>query len=149
MNGLTLLLLAIIAWLLWRAGAPGRALQRRAHVARRAEGEAEELLVRAGFTILERQVHATLRMEIDGQLIEVAARADVLVERDGLLLVAEVKSGFFAPDPTLPATRRQLLEYLIAFEVDGVVLVDMQARRVHDVVFPDLWRDETSRLWGV
>jgi hypothetical protein len=149
MNALTVLLLLIIAWLLWRAGAQGRALRRRVRVARRAEGEAEELLVREGFTIVERQVHATLRMEIDGRLIEVAARADVLVERDGLLLVAEVKSGCLAPDPTLPATRRQLLEYLVAFEVDGVVLVDMQARRVHEVVFPDLWRDETSPAWGV
>jgi hypothetical protein len=34
-----------------------------------------------------------------------------------------------------PATRRQLLEYRCAFGVDGVLLVDAEARRVHVIDF--------------
>ena len=61
-------------------------------------------------------------------------RADLLVEarsRSGFLrgqrFVAEVKTGERAIDPTHPATRRQLMEYLHVFEVDGVLLVDREA----------------------
>jgi hypothetical protein len=41
-----------------------------------------------------------------------------------------------AVGPTLPATRRQLLEYLLAFEVHGVLLVDLDEGRVRPVEFP-------------
>ena len=69
---------------------------------------------------------------------DTGCRADLLVERDGRLYVADVKSGALATDPTLPATRRQLLEYLLAYEVDGALLVDMEARQIREVVFPAL-----------
>ena len=38
------------------------------------------------------------------------------------------------------ATRRQLLEYALAYDVDGVLLVDMTAGRLHQVEFPTLDR---------
>ena len=49
--------------------------------------------------------------------------------------VAEVKTGSRAPDPTLPATRRQLLEYTFVFGVDRVLLVDAQAGVIRTVTF--------------
>jgi hypothetical protein len=49
--------------------------------------------------------------------------------------VAEVKTGQDAPEIAAPATRRQLLEYRCAFGVDGVLLVDAEARKVHAVDF--------------
>ena len=33
-------------------------------------------------------------------------------------------------------TRRQLLEYACAFQVDGALLVDGARARVHEIVFP-------------
>ena len=38
--------------------------------------------------------------------------------------MAEVKTGTYAPRLETAATRRQLLEYGVAFDVDGVLLVD-------------------------
>jgi hypothetical protein len=55
-----------------------------------------------------------------------------------LRLVAEVKSGKIAASLACAATRRQLLEYRLAYDVDGVMLVDMAAGRVHEVRFPRL-----------
>ena len=79
-------------------------------------------------------------MEIDGQPVEVRSRADLLVEwtRGSIprRFVAEVKTGRRAPEPTLPATRRQLLEYLHVFDVEGVLLVDMERRKIKRIGFP-------------
>ena len=50
--------------------------------------------------------------------------------------MAEVKTGRLAPRLETSATRRQLLEYRVAFDVDGVLLVDVDAGRVHSLEFP-------------
>lgn len=137
-GGLVLLLLwAVAAWrrAATRAARANRARQRRA---RRAETDAERFLESLGYAVLERQVTRSWRMEIDGELREVSSRADLLLERDHRLYVADVKSGELAPRPDQPATRRQLLEYLLAFGADGALVVDMRRRRVHAVAFPDL-----------
>ena len=111
--------------------------------ARRAETEAERLLEAAGYEIVERQLTHRWDLEIDRQPREVTSRADLLLERDGRFYVADVKTGGKAPDPGQPATRRQLLEYLLAFEADGALVVDMEARALHEVAFPGLlgWHD--------
>ena len=134
----------LFAGLWWRARTRGsrrsRSRNRRAQI---GEGAAERLLERAGFAILERQLHTTWSMMVDGTAREVRSRADLLVQarrvrgiRRGAVFVAEVKTGTTAPDPTHPATRRQLLEYLHVFDAHGVLLVDMEAQRVHRVAFP-------------
>jgi len=63
-------------------------------------------------------------------------RADYLVERGGELLVAEVKTGEEAPSLETAATRRQLLEYHVAFAVDGVLLVSPEQGTIQRVAFP-------------
>jgi hypothetical protein len=114
--------------------------RRRLEVARAAgaEGErrAEPLLVALGYAIVARQAPASYELAIDGERCAVALRADLLVERDGRRFVAEVKTGRHAPRLETAATRRQLLEYGLAFDVDGVLLVDVDAGRVHAVEFP-------------
>lgn len=132
-----LLLVLAVAW--WRARtAVARGNRGRQRVARAGEDDAERLLGAAGFRIVERQVTGAWVLEIDGEPVEVRCRADLLVEARGRRFVAEVKTGDRAPDPTRPQTRRQLLEYHLAFEVDGVLLVDMEERRIRTVRFPDL-----------
>jgi hypothetical protein len=100
------------------------------------EVRAEEILLRLGYRILGRQVCVTYGVGVDGREIAVDLRADYVVSRDLRRYVAEVKTGRLAPRIDTPATRRQLLEYRLAFDVDGVLLVDADAERVHRVVFP-------------
>jgi hypothetical protein len=75
-------------------------------------------------------------MVVDGESVPVTVRADYLVVRAGRRYVAEVKTGSTAPSAHHVATRRQLLEYRHAFEVDGVLLVDPEEDSVSEVSFP-------------
>lgn len=118
-----------------------RAAPRRRIAAARAAGaagerRAEPLLEGLGYTVLARQAPARYALLLDGEPAEVGLRADLLVERDGRRFVAEVKTGKHAPRIESATTRRQLLEYHLAFEVDGVLLVDVDAGRVRAVEFP-------------
>lgn len=62
-------------------------------------------------------------------------QCDYVVERDGELLVAEVKTGAIATQLSTAATRRQMLEYQVAFGVPGIVLVDMERGTCAEVRF--------------
>ena len=133
---LTALCLALgVAWRL-SLGATGRANRARQKHAQRGEERAERLLLSRGYQILDRQVSASWTLSVDGAPVEAAVRADLLVKRRGRTYVAEVKTGRLVTDPSFPATRRQLLEYALIFQPDGVLLVDVDARRVHQVDFP-------------
>jgi hypothetical protein len=116
----------------------GRANLRRLRAAQRAESAAERLLERLGFAVVERQATRRWTLAVDGEETEVWCRADLLLVRRGRLYVADVKSGERSPDPFGPATRRQLLEYLLAFGADGALVVDMVAGEVREVEFPGL-----------
>jgi hypothetical protein len=131
---------AVLVLLLWlRGGRDGRQSRRRQRRADRGEARAERLLRRQGYRIEERQASVHWTMEVDGEPVEVEARADLLVRRKGRLYVAEVKTGTRATDPCHPRTRRQLLEYALVYDVDGVLLVDMEAKEVFEVGFDDLF----------
>ncbi len=92
----------------------------------------------AGYAVVGAQVSSDHEVIVDGASVRATIRADFLLERDGRRFVAEVKTGAQAPRITTIATRRQLLEYLVAFEVDGVLLVDAESERVHAISFPRL-----------
>ena len=145
------LLLALVLWiavhrwyLQWRR-------RRRWARARRAEIGAAAVLNDWGYIVVAAQVQSTYTMLVDGQPHQVTLRADYIVERNGLRYVAEVKSGKHAPRLDNPATRRQLLEYLMAYQAHGVLLVDGESCQVHDVAFPamtqGLVRAPLARRW--
>ncbi len=94
------------------------------------------MLEELGYTVQGRQIETRYTLLVDGEPTEIPLRADYLVSRNGRQFVAEVKSGSVAPRLDTAATRRQLLEYLVAFQVDGVLLVDGEQRQVHEVTFP-------------
>jgi hypothetical protein len=138
-----LLLVVIIIVAGWLALAARRwivrwRMRRRWAKARVAEQEAAELLQAHGYVVCGTQVEASYSIVVDGRPVNVLLRADYVVTRSGRYYVAEVKSGRFAPKIDTAATRRQLLEYLVAFGVDGVLLVDGEQRQVQKVVFPVL-----------
>ena len=132
-----LALLASIGWM--RAvGRIRRGNARRQRVASEGERAAVGVLQAQGYQVVDRQVTGRWSLWVDGHDLPVHSRADLLVARGGRRFVAEIKTGDLAVDPTRPATRRQLLEYLLAFDVAGVLLVDMVQGTVHEVRFPDL-----------
>lgn len=126
----------------WWARVQSRSRNR---VAQRGEVEAEHILAEAGFAIVSRQTTARWRMAVDGEEVTVGVRADLIVERRGKRYVAEVKTGERAPEPCLPATRRQLLEYSLVFGGGCVLLVDVPGRAVHAVTFPEFDRRVSER----
>jgi hypothetical protein len=117
----------------WRGS---RRAQRRSRRAMAGEDAAAELLERAGFRVIARYARTRWAPLVDGEPCETEIVADYLVERDGQRLVAEVKTGEDAPRLETAATRRQLLEYSVAFGVDGVLLVVPEAGAVRRVEFP-------------
>jgi Holliday junction resolvase-like predicted endonuclease len=112
----------------WRAQSRGKA-------AARSEKAAAQLLEREGYRVINSQVRTFWQVTIDGEPHEIEIRADHLVEAGERRYIAEVKSGDEAPKITTAATRRQLLEYRCAYEVDGVLLVDMQRLEIRVVEF--------------
>jgi len=129
----------VLAW--WRAAtATARGNARRGRLSRRAERRAESLLDRLGFSVEDRQVTASWPISVDGEVHDARLRADLLVTKGRRRYAAEVKSTSAVARPTEPSTRRQLLEYLLALDVDGVLLVDMAHRRVLEIDFPELRR---------
>ncbi|HUJ59814.1 MAG TPA: PD-(D/E)XK nuclease family protein [Kofleriaceae bacterium] len=116
----------------WRGSYRAR---RRAARAIAGEDRAAALLERAGFRIVARQVRTAWRPTLDGEPVELELRADYLVERAGESFVAEVKTGRDAPALETAATRRQLLEYHVAFAA-GVLLVVPERGAIHEVEFP-------------
>jgi hypothetical protein len=135
--GALLLAAAILAVLgRWRAWRGSRRAQRRAERSIAGEIQAERLLGRLGYRILARQPCLEWGIACDGEDHAVELRADLLVERRGRRYVAEVKTGFSAPLLTNAATRRQLLEYCVAYDVESVLLVDVEEERVREISFP-------------
>ncbi len=104
------------------------------------EKEAAAILRARGYAILGSQVETEYPVRVDGVTVTMGLRADYLVTKNGARFVAEVKTGAFAPRIETAATRRQLLEYEVAFDVDGVLLVDADTERVHTIAFPTLTR---------
>jgi hypothetical protein len=138
---LALVALAVVIATLWLARALRRwrgswRARRRAARAGVGEDRAAGLLIAAGFRIVERQARTSWAPLVDGTPHQTELRADYLVEAHGELLVAEVKTGEEAPSLDTAATRRQLLEYHIAFAADGVLLVCPERGTIQRIVFP-------------
>lgn len=134
--GVAVVLLLALGWRLRRMWMAARLQERRTRGGR-AEGRALRLLERAGYVVIASQPAALVRILVDGEEEEFDLRADVMVEKDGERLVAEVKTGLAAA-VTSRATRRQLLEYAYAYRLDAVLLVDMASEQIIRVEFPDL-----------
>jgi hypothetical protein len=113
-----------------------RRVGRTRKIGRRGEERALAFLDYEGYRILDREVVATGRLQVDGHAREYVVRADALVRRHGRTYVAELKGGAEVSRVTHRGTRRQLLEYATVFDVDGVLLVDGKRRQIHRITFP-------------
>ncbi len=102
---------------------------------RYAEKRAEEILRKNGYRILSYQERKKYNLKVDDDIEEVVVIADYIVKKGRKIYVVEVKTGRDAPLPRNTGTRRQLLEYYLAFEVDGVLLLDMEDERIREIEF--------------
>ena len=112
-----------------------RASRRRNIRAHEGEKKAEKLLKSKGYTIEGRQVKEKSGLYVDGVWCEVEVRVDFIVRKRRKKFVAEVKTGKTAPDPTQSTTRRQLLEYSLVFKKYGVLLIDMEEKKIREISF--------------
>jgi hypothetical protein len=134
------------ARLAWLRGEPGRRLSRARSRGSAGERRAVALLERHGYRIDALQPATEWTILCDDEPRSVAVRADLLVSRGGQSFIAEIKTGECAELDTA-ATRRQLLEYSVAYAVDGVLLVDMEAERIQQVAFPPAASARGSSTW--
>jgi hypothetical protein len=122
-------------------------LQRRFARAQRKEAEAARILQEHGYRVLGAQVEGSITLIQDGEALQAPLRADYWVERGGRSFIAEAKSGNKVTNVLDRGTRRQLLEYLLAYEVDGVLLVNTEERSVSEVRFAAM--GNTQSRFGV
>lgn len=99
------------------------------------ERDAEKLIKQLGYKIVLRHPPATYAMAVDGEPQGVPLTADFLLELKGKRVIAEVKTGKAAKIEQAE-TRRQMLEYQLAFGVDALLLIDMDTKQVRTVRFP-------------
>ena len=102
----------------------------------RGEEKAEVLLKQNGYEIIERQLTEAWTFMQDGVEVCFQLRADLLVRKDDRDYIAEVKTGESAPDLRFAATRRQLLEYAVAYDSPTILLVDVERDEIHEIEFP-------------
>ena len=119
----------------WQRRASHRVAVVRAARALAGEVRAAHMLQAAGYTIIGSQVQTTIAVAAGPTESAYGLRADFLVERGGQRFVAEVKTGDAAPLLGNVATRRQLLEYQIAFGVAAVLLVAPETGTITPVSF--------------
>ena len=105
----------------WRVS---RRVARSRRLGVRGEVLGRRVLERNGYRVLREQVTGSVRLRVDGEVQTFVVRADALVARGRRRYVAEFKGGPAVATVGHRGTRRQLLEYAHAFDVDGVVLVD-------------------------
>jgi len=133
--GLVALVFVLVGLLSKARGRAGVASRRRNARAQRGEAGAEALVAAHGYRICGRQVGYTGTVWVDGAPVDFGIRVDLLLERDGIPYIAEVKTGDLAPDPRHGPTRRQLREYAALLPDHGVLLVDAEAGSIQEIEF--------------
>jgi len=139
---LATLLFVVVAGRGWSRFRRRRKLRNQVLDAGRSERAAQRFLKSEGYEIEAVQPTVEWTLWVDGVPLLVRLRADLLVGRGGRRYVADVKLGGRASKITTVATRRQLLEYRLAYDVDGVLLIDMARGAIQEIEF-DLASDQT------
>ena len=134
---LLVLLTLVYRWGAWRTRRhEQRRIAKNRTMGRQGEHVAVRILEDAGYRLLDDQISGKTRVEIDGRSASFTVRADFLVEREHQRFIAEAKSTEHTARLSNRDTRRQLLEYAHAFEVEGLLLINTDARTIHTVRFP-------------
>ena len=110
-------------------------LRKRFSKSRQAEKEAEKILKRNGYAIIDAQKSKPLLVTIGDKIHRYLVRIDYLARKKGKIYVVEVKSGEKIPYITNRETRRQMLEYYLAYQPSGILLLNMKNKSISEVKF--------------
>lgn len=110
-------------------------LRKRFSKSRQAEKEAEKILRKNGYTIIDAQKSKPLLITIGNKIHRYLVRIDYLAKKRGKVFVVEVKSGEKIPYITNRETRRQMLEYYLAYQPCGILLLNMKNKSISEVKF--------------
>lgn len=110
-------------------------IRQRLRKARKGEIAAIKFLEDRGYTVTGMQERKTVVTWVDHTPHYNNLKVDFIAKRKGKVYIAEVKTGQNAPNPTLAETRRQLLEYSLAYQPDGILLVDMERKTLREIAF--------------
>ena len=117
-------------WMLWRRWRTNLRFRRGAQ----AEKQAAKFLRRRGYKIIAAQLSEPILIYVDGEPQKSMVRADFLVRRRWKTYIVEVKSGQQGT-VRLPNVRRQLLEYKLVYQPDGILLLDMEHHNLQEIRF--------------
>ena len=115
-----------------------RRMARNRRLGSKGEEIAMDLLERAGFEIVEVQPTSVALADVDGIRRSFELRADALVRKRGQDFLVEIKGTNASADLSNRATRRQLLEYATAYDVEACLLVNAERGTIQVVSFPAL-----------
>ena len=108
---------------------------KRVLTSQRAEKGAEKLLKKHGFQILERQQTRPLIIKIGRRIHHYLIRIDFLVKKGNKKYIVEVKNGHKNSYITNRDTRRQLLEYFLAYQSCDIILLNMKNKKFSRIKF--------------
>ena len=102
--------------------------------AKKGERNSIKLLEANGYKILDEQIKLNGYFFIDNKLNKFDLRPDLLVEKNGIKYIAEIKTGEVA-NPNNRFTRRQMHEYSFYSNQDDVLLVDPTNKSIKKLTF--------------
>lgn len=110
------------------------------------EKKAKKFLILEGYKILDYQYELKYNFYADSNKIDVKIRPDYIVQKGFKKYIAEVKTGMTVTNPHNKATRRQLLEYYFAGDFDGILLVDMENKKIKTIFFKNIRLEKIKRI---
>lgn len=105
------------------------------HKAKRAENLAVKILENAGYKVLEVQKRLKVKTKIDGKEYSNTIIADMIVQKGVKTYLVEIKTGKQVEKTITPLIRRQLLEYYLIYKPDGLILLNMETGKLHNISF--------------
>lgn len=99
------------------------------------EKYAPDVLRKMGFRDIVEQPVYNYSMNIGGQNVEVELNPDIIAKRHGRTYIIDIKTGGVGMVDNAK-TRRQLLEYYTYIPADGVMMLNMDTKELHEYDFP-------------
>jgi len=128
-------ILSLILFQKCRSFLNNRRAKKRAFISKHAEKNAEKWLKKNGFRILEKQKNRPLIIQAGNARYRYLIRTDFLVKKGSSKYIVEVKSGKKNNNIANRDTRRQLLEYFLAYPSYGIILFDMENKNFSEIKF--------------
>jgi len=99
-----------------------------------SEAEVEKLLAANGYKIVEKRKKAPIITYVDDKAFLGFVLVNYIVKKDSRTFAAEIKTPEES-DPTESNLRRKLLELGFAAKADGIILLDLDQKKIQKISF--------------